>query len=112
MTGDRSQEDSAPCSLPPAPCVSYHLYTVQIDFPALGKSRVEVMAELREQGVGTQVLYIPVYLQPWYQETYGYAEGKCPNAEAYYLKSLSLPLYPAMTDEDVAQVIKAVSGVR
>jgi dTDP-4-amino-4,6-dideoxygalactose transaminase len=90
------------------PVVSSHLYTVQIDFPALGKSRTEVMAELREQGVGTQVLYIPVYLQPWYQETFGYGAGKCPNAEAYYLKSLSLPLYPAMTDDDVATVIAAV----
>jgi dTDP-4-amino-4,6-dideoxygalactose transaminase len=91
------------------PVVSWHLYTVQIDFAALGKTRNAVMAELREQGVGTQVLYIPVYLQPWYQETYGYAVGKCPNAEAYYLKSLSLPLYPAMTDDDVDSVINAVS---
>jgi dTDP-4-amino-4,6-dideoxygalactose transaminase len=90
------------------PTISYHLYTVQMDFAALGKSRVEVMAELREQGVGTQVLYIPVYLQPWYQQTYGYRQGKCPNAEAYYLKSLSLPLYPAMTDADVECVIAAV----
>ncbi|MDB2639663.1 DegT/DnrJ/EryC1/StrS family aminotransferase [Akkermansiaceae bacterium] len=90
------------------PVVSYHLYTVQIDFNALGRSRIEAMAELRRQGVGTQVLYIPVYLQPWYQKTYGYRSGKCPNAEAYYLKSLSLPLYPAMTDDDVATVIRAI----
>lgn len=90
------------------PVVSYHLYTVEIDFEALGKSRNEVMAELRAEGVGTQVLYIPVYLQPWYQETYGYAEGKCPNAETYYLQSLSLPLYPDMTDASVEKVIQAV----
>jgi dTDP-4-amino-4,6-dideoxygalactose transaminase len=96
------------CPPTPAPCVSYHLYTVQIDFEALGKSRNEVMAELREQGVGTQVLYIPVYLQPWYQETYGYKQGKCPNSEAYYTKALSLPLYPAMSDTDVETVIDAV----
>lgn len=101
-SGDPSSNGSA---------VSYHLYTVQIDFPALGKSRNQVMAELREQGVGTQVLYIPVYLQPWYQQTYGYGVGKCPNAEAYYVKSLSLPLYPAMTDADVETVIKAVSAL-
>jgi dTDP-4-amino-4,6-dideoxygalactose transaminase len=93
------------------PCVSYHLYTVQIDFEALGKSRVEVMAELREKGVGTQVLYIPVYLQPWYQQTYGYEAGKCPKAEAYYLKSLSLPLYPAMSDDDVETVIASVRAI-
>jgi len=69
------------------------------------------MAELREQGVGTQVLYIPVYLQPWYQETYGYGFGKFSNAEAYYLKSLSLPLYPTMTDDDVERVIGAVQRI-
>ncbi|MCC5851156.1 MAG: DegT/DnrJ/EryC1/StrS family aminotransferase [Verrucomicrobia bacterium] len=95
----------------PHPSTSFHLYTVQIDFPALGKTNVEVMRELREQGIGTQVLYIPVYLQPWYQKTYGYTQGKCPNAEAYYLKALSLPLYPAMTDEDVEKVIITIRSL-
>ncbi|MGJ8648972.1 MAG: DegT/DnrJ/EryC1/StrS family aminotransferase [Opitutaceae bacterium] len=112
QASDNSEQKSpAPCSPPPAPCVSYHLYTVQIDFEALGKSRSEVMAELREQGVGTQVLYIPVYLQPWYQKTYGYGVGKCPRAEAYYQKALSLPLFPAMTNADVEHVIKHVRNL-
>jgi len=88
--------------------ISWHLYTVQIDFKKIGKTRTQVMLELREQGVGTQVLYIPVYLQPWYRRTYGYAVGKCPIAEEYYLSALSLPLYPAMTDSDVRYVVKAV----
>ena len=88
--------------------ISWHLYTAQIDFEQIGKNRTAVMAELREQGVGTQVLYIPVYLQPWYRETYGYQAGKCPNAEAYYAKALSLPMYPSMTDDDIDQVIGAV----
>ena len=88
--------------------ISLHLYTVQIDFPHLGKTRTEVMQEVREQGVGTQVLYIPVYLQPWYRRTYGYASGKCPNAERFYARALSLPLFPAMTDADVQKVIHSV----
>jgi perosamine synthetase len=91
--------------------ISWHLYSVQINFEALGKSRTEVMAELRAQGVGTQVLYIPVHLQPWYRETYGYEVGKCPNAEAYYAQVLSLPLYPKMTDADVAKVIQVVAAL-
>jgi dTDP-4-amino-4,6-dideoxygalactose transaminase len=90
--------------------ISLHLYTVQIDFPRLGKTRTEVMQELREKGVGTQVLYIPVYLQPWYRRTYGYASGKCPNAEEFYSRALSLPLYPAMSDADVEKVIQAVKN--
>jgi dTDP-4-amino-4,6-dideoxygalactose transaminase len=91
--------------------ISWHLYTLQVDFPALGKTRTEVMRELREKGVGSQVLYIPVHLQPWYRQTYGYAHGKCPIAEEYYLSTLSLPLYPAMTDADVDRVIAAVRAL-
>jgi len=87
---------------------SWHLYTVQIDFTALCKTRTEVMHELRAKGVGSQVLYIPVHLQPWYRKTYGYAKGKCPKAENFYRRSLSLPLFPAMGDEDINRVVEAV----
>lgn len=94
------------------PHISWHLYTVQIDFKQLGKSRTQVMSDLREQGVGSQVLYIPVYLQPWYRKTYGYQPGKCPNAEEYYAQALSLPLYPTMTDSDVELVIRTVKNLK
>lgn len=90
---------------------AWHLYAVQIDFPTLGKSRAQVMQELRDLGVGTQVHYIPVHLQAYYQEKYGYAEGKCPVAEAYYGQCLSLPLFPTMTDGQVQEVIDAVRSV-
>ena len=88
--------------------LSLHLYTVQINFPRLGKTRTEVIQGLRNQGVGSQVLYIPVYLQPWYRRTFGYESGKCPNAEAFYARALSLPLYPSMTDQDVQKVIDSL----
>ena len=88
--------------------VSWHLYTLLIDFEAIGKNRTEVMAELRKNNIGTQVLYIPVYLQPFYRNTYGYAQGKCPNAELYYEQCLSLPLYPELTNEDVDHVIASI----
>ena len=87
---------------------SWHLYTAQIDFVALGRTRAQVMAELREAGIGTQVLYIPVHLQPWYRDTFGYGPGKCPIAEAFYARTLSLPLYPAMTEADLTHVVAAV----
>jgi UDP-4-amino-4,6-dideoxy-N-acetyl-beta-L-altrosamine transaminase len=89
--------------------LSLHLYTLQIDFTSIGKTRTEVMQELRDKGVGTQVLYIPVYLQPWYRRTYGYAPRKCPNAEEFYARALSLPLFPAMNNADVEKVIDAVA---
>ena len=91
--------------------ISWHLYTVQVDFKVLGKTRTDVMAELRQSGVGTQVLYIPVYLQPWYRQTYGYATGKCPVAENYYCSPLSLPLFPTMTEDAVGRVIRAVKNL-
>lgn len=91
--------------------ISWHLYTLQIDFQALGRTRTEVMVELRRKGVATQVLYIPVHLQPWYRTTYSYAAGKCPVAENYYRQALSLPLYPALQDTDTQQVIDAVCSL-
>ena len=92
-------------------CSCFHLYAVQIDFTALGKSRAQVMKELRDRGIGTQVHYIPVPTQPFYKETYGYKDGDYPKAEKYYEQELSLPLYPGLSDDDVNTVIKAVKEV-
>lgn len=89
----------------------FHLYATQIDFAALGKTRSQVMAELREKGIGTQVHYIPVPTQPFYKKTYGYKDGDYPKAENYYEKELSLPLYPGLSDNDVNSLIKAVKEV-
>jgi dTDP-4-amino-4,6-dideoxygalactose transaminase len=91
--------------------IAWHLYVIQINFAALGKTRTQVMAELRQRGIGTQVHYIPVHLQPYYRNKYGYAVGKCPAAEAYYQRCLSLPLYPDLTDADVQRVIAGVKEV-
>jgi perosamine synthetase len=88
------------------PHISWHLYTLRIDFRRLGISRVKLMRRLLDQGVGSQVLYIPVHLHPYYRRRYGYGDGKCPEAEAYYAEALSLPLFPTLTDADVARVIR------
>ena len=87
---------------------SWHLYTIQIDFAAVGKRRTQVMSDLRDRGIGSQVLYIPVHLQPWYRKSYGYSAGKCPAAERFYLNALSLPLFPEMTDTDVNNVVRSL----
>jgi len=86
----------------------FHLYVLLIDFKALHKTRTEVMKELYQKGIGTQVHYIPVHLQPYYRENFGYKTGDFPVSEHYYSHCLSIPLYPKMTDEDVQRVIKAV----
>ncbi|MEN5364531.1 UDP-4-amino-4,6-dideoxy-N-acetyl-beta-L-altrosamine transaminase [Brevundimonas intermedia] len=90
--------------------IGYHLFVVQIDFERIGRSRAEVMAALAALGVGSQVHYIPVPRQPWYRQTYG-EPGPFPAADRYYDRALSLPLFPAMTDEEVERVISAVKGL-
>jgi UDP-4-amino-4,6-dideoxy-N-acetyl-beta-L-altrosamine transaminase len=90
---------------------AFHLYISQIDFKAIGKTRKNIVMELAAQEIGTQVHYIPVHWQPYYATTYGYRKGDLPVAENYYLKALSLPLYPQMTDMQVEHVIKHVRRV-
>jgi len=86
---------------------SWHLYTLQIDFKFFGASRTELMEALKRCGIGTQVLYIPVHLQPWYRANYGYGFGKCPIAENFYSEALSLPLYPGLSSDQITHVVKS-----
>jgi UDP-4-amino-4,6-dideoxy-N-acetyl-beta-L-altrosamine transaminase len=84
----------------------WHLCSVFIDFTALGTDRGTVMRRLRERGVGTQVHYIPVHLHPYYRRRHG--SNDLPGANAYYARTLSLPLYPSMTKSDVDFVVDAL----
>lgn len=86
-----------------------HLLCVLIDFEAAGRTRRQVVEDLRAKGVGTQVHYIPVHRQPYYRARYG--ELTLPGAEAWYDRCLSLPLYPGMADEDVGRVVEALKKV-
>jgi UDP-4-amino-4,6-dideoxy-N-acetyl-beta-L-altrosamine transaminase len=89
-------------------CSCFHLYVIQIDFEKIGKTRKEVMKYLLNKKIGTQVHYIPVHTQPYYQQNYGYKWGDYPISEEYYEKALSIPIYPKMTDEDVKYVIENI----
>ena len=87
---------------------AFHLYPVRIDFRALGMSRAQVMHRLFELGIGTQVHYIPIHLQPDYRRHLGTGPGDCPRAEALYEELLSLPMYPGLTPEEQERVIEAL----
>jgi UDP-4-amino-4,6-dideoxy-N-acetyl-beta-L-altrosamine transaminase len=89
---------------------AYHLYPVLIDFAALGVTRAEVVAQLHARGIGTQVHYIPVPQQPYYAAR-GHHVADFPGAQKYYAHTLSLPMYPAMSDDDVERVAAAVLEV-
>lgn len=69
------------------------------------------MEEFKSKDIGTQVYYIPVHTQPYYQNNYCYKWGDYPIAEKYYEKALSMLLYPKMTDEDVTYVINSIKGI-
>lgn len=90
---------------------AWHLYVLQMDYERLGKSRCSIMNELSRNGIGTQVHYIPVHLQPYYRSKFGFREGDYPLAEEYYGRALSLPLYPKMLDGDVEKVITVIKRV-
>jgi len=85
-----------------------HLLTVLIDFEAAGTSRRQVVEALAAQGIGSQVHYIPVHSQPYWQARNGPLD--LPGAQAWYDRCLSLPLYPSMDDGDVARVVDALQA--
>lgn len=88
---------------------AWHLNAVLIDFDALGLTRSDVMEQLRDSGVGSQVHYIPVHRQPYYRERYGALD--LPGAESWYSRALSLPLFPSMTDSDVDRVVETLAAL-
>jgi dTDP-4-amino-4,6-dideoxygalactose transaminase len=95
----------------PAARTAWHLYVLEFDLAQLDCDRRRIFEELRERKLGVQVHYIPVHLQPYYRETFGTRAGDYPNAERYYERAISLPLYPRMSDSDVERVIATVIEV-
>ena len=87
---------------------NFHLYVIQIDFSKIQLSRRELIIELRERGIRTQVHYIPIHTQPYYIGQYQTSEGDYPVCEHYYQRCLSLPLYPSLSDSDVQKVISNI----
>lgn len=90
---------------------AYHLYVVRFITDKLRVDRAAVFQALRAEGIGVNVHYIPVHLHPYYRENFNTGPGLCPVAEAAYEQILSLPMFPAMTNADVEDVIAAVGKV-
>lgn len=89
---------------------SWHLYVLRLELEKLTGNRKEILRALINKNIGVNVHYIPVYLLPYYQEL-GYKQGLCPKAENLYEQVITLPLFPAMTEDDVNDVIEAVKEV-
>jgi UDP-4-amino-4,6-dideoxy-N-acetyl-beta-L-altrosamine transaminase len=91
---------------------AWHLFVIRIRREALrdGIGRAEVFRALRAENIGVNVHYIPVTWQPYYRSL-GHGPGECPVADAAYEQLLTLPLFPAMTDGDVDDVVQAIDKV-
>ncbi len=90
---------------------SWHLYVVRLELDKLTIDRDKFIELMGEANIGTSVHFIPVHLMSYYREHFDYKEGDFPVAESYFDTILSLPLYPKMTDEDVQDVINAVTHI-
>ncbi|HEX3008109.1 MAG TPA: UDP-4-amino-4,6-dideoxy-N-acetyl-beta-L-altrosamine transaminase, partial [Bacteroidales bacterium] len=89
----------------------FHLYVLQMEFEKINRTRKDVMYELRELGIGTQVHYIPITHQPYYMTTFGTKKGTFVAAEHYYERTISLPLHPGLTDGQVDRVIQNITRI-
>lgn len=88
-----------------------HLFVLRVDFEKLGKSRNQVIEEFRAAGVQGHVHYLPVPMMPYYRENYPAMASDFTEALAYYREALTIPLYPSMSDDEVARVISTVKKV-
>lgn len=84
---------------------AWHLYAVQTPTPQM---RRPLFDRLRRTGIGVNVHYIPVYLQPYYRRL-GHRPGECPQAETYYQRAISLPMFPRLSDQEFESVVDIVT---
>lgn len=91
--------------------MSWHLYVIRLVPEKLSIDRNTMIQELNEAGIGTSVHYMPLHMHPYYRERFGYQPDDLPTARAAYEQMISLPIYPAMTEDDVRHVIQTVQRV-
>ncbi|HSJ09661.1 MAG TPA: DegT/DnrJ/EryC1/StrS family aminotransferase [Longimicrobiales bacterium] len=87
---------------------AWHLYVLRLNLPALRIDRAAFIDELARRRIGTSVHFIPVHLHPFYRDRYEYRAEDFPVAFSTYQRTISLPLHPALSDDDVDSVIDAV----
>lgn len=89
---------------------SFHLYVVRLHLDKIKGSHREVFEGLRAAGIGVNLHYIPVHQQPFYQKL-GFKGDECPNAEQYYAEAISLPMFPALTEQQQVNVASCLAGI-
>jgi UDP-4-amino-4,6-dideoxy-N-acetyl-beta-L-altrosamine transaminase len=89
---------------------SWHLYIVRFNLNEIGKTHSQIFDECRAAGIGVNLHYIPVHLQPFYSDL-GFKQGDYPVAESYYTNAISIPLFHSMTDVEQDEVVRVLKGV-
>jgi dTDP-4-amino-4,6-dideoxygalactose transaminase len=100
-----------PADAPSGDQHAWHLYMLRLNLDRLTITRDVFIEALRERNIGVSVHFIPLHVHSYYKGTYGYRPDSLPNAHAEYLREISLPIYSRMTDQDVEDVICAVTEV-
>lgn len=113
-TYDRAFADLPELELPPRrdDCRhSWHLYTLRLNLDRISVDRAGFIRMLRERGIGASVHFIPVPLHPFFRQYAGLPHNQCPRALELYPRLVSLPLYPAMTVDQVERVARSVREI-
>jgi UDP-4-amino-4,6-dideoxy-N-acetyl-beta-L-altrosamine transaminase len=87
-----------------------HLYVIRLQLDNIEKTHRQVFEELREEGIGVNLHYIPVHTQPYYQRM-GFENGDFPEAEKYYSEAISLPMYPTLSEREQDTVMNVLQVV-
>lgn len=90
---------------------SYHLYPLQIKFENIAISKKTLFQIIIKNNIDLQVHYIPVHLQPYYKENYGFEIGDFPLAEKFYEREISIPIYPTLNHEDLDYISNTIKGL-
>jgi len=85
-----------------------HLYVIQLQLDKIKKTHLEVFQGLRDAEILVNLHYIPVHMQPYYQAM-GFTAGQFPQAERYYKRAISLPLYPTLTEQQQQKVVDTLA---
>lgn len=89
---------------------AFHLYVIRLKLEEINKTHRQVFEEMRAAGIGVNLHYIPVHMQPYYKR-FGFMYGDFPHAEGYYREAISLPIYYGLTEEDqerVSSILKRI----
>jgi len=90
---------------------AWHLYILRLNLETLRIGRDQFIEELKKRNIGTSVHFIPVHVHPYYRDKYGFRPDDFPVAYSNYLRMISLPLHPGLSEADVSDVISAVVDV-